>query len=55
MRFPCRHIDLTEGGETVNSFYEYGTEDELEVALGTWLRQKIQELEAEDRVHVQAA
>jgi hypothetical protein len=29
-RFPCRYIDLTGNGETVNSFYEYGTEEELE-------------------------
>lgn len=54
-RFPCRHIDLTEGGETVNSFYEYGTEEELESALSTWLKQTIRELESEESAHVQAA
>ncbi len=27
-RFPCRHILLTSRGETVNSFYEWGTEEE---------------------------
>ncbi|MGB7846563.1 MAG: hypothetical protein WBL63_13175 [Candidatus Acidiferrum sp.] len=43
--FPCRHIQLTERGETVNSFYEWGTEEELETALREWLRQAIRELE----------
>lgn len=54
-RFPCRHIDLTERGETVNSFYEYGTEDELETALCNWLKQTIRGLEAEDNARTQAA
>jgi len=54
-RFPCRHINLTERGETVNSFYEYGTQEELEAALGHWLRRTIQQLEAEESTHVQAA
>jgi len=44
--FPCRHILLTDQGETVNTFYEWGTEEELETALGTWLRRTIKELEA---------
>ena len=44
-RFPCRYIDLTGNGETVNSFYEYGTEQELEAALTGWLKKKIAELE----------
>lgn len=55
MRIPCRHIRLTDRGETVNSFYEWGTEEELEDALGGWLRRTIQELETEEHVHVQAA
>lgn len=46
-RFPCRHIDLTGNGETVNSFYEYGTEEELEAALTGWLKNRIEELEGE--------
>lgn len=44
-RFPCRHIRLTERGDTVNSYYEWGTDEELETALGGWLRRTIQELE----------
>jgi hypothetical protein len=38
----------------VHSFYEYGTEEELEAALGDWLRKRIRELE-NDRASGQAA
>lgn len=44
-QFPCRHIRLTERGDTVNSLYEWGTEEELETALDSWLSHTIQELE----------
>jgi len=54
-RFPCRYICLTERGETVNSFYEWGTEAELETALAGWLRRKIHELEAGERTTPQQA
>jgi hypothetical protein len=54
-RFPCRHIDLTDRGDTVNSFYEYGTEEELERAVGDWLRHKIQQLDSGDLANFQAA
>jgi hypothetical protein len=53
-RFPCRHIDLTGQGETINSFYEYGTEEELETALAGWLKRKIGELDGEGEEHEQA-
>jgi len=45
MRLPCRHIRLTDEGETVNTFYEWGTEEELEAALRSWLKRTIRELE----------
>jgi len=45
VRFPCRHILLTDQGETVNTFYEWGTEEELERALEGWLKRTILELE----------
>ena len=48
-RVPCRYIDLTGDGKTVNSFYEYGTEEELETALVGWLKRKIEELEGQAR------
>lgn len=49
-RFPCRHIPLTPRGETVNTFYEWGTEEELEAALGEWLRRTIQKMEKGEKV-----
>ncbi len=55
IKFPCRHIPLTLQGETVCSFYESGTQDELEEALGKWLRQIILDLEAETKSRSQVA
>jgi hypothetical protein len=43
--FP-RHILLTPRGETVNSFCQWGTEEELETALRAWLERSIREVEA---------
>jgi len=55
IRFPCRHIPLTATGETVNSFYEWGTDDELENALRGWLVETIAELESGKQAKVRAA
>jgi hypothetical protein len=54
-RVPCRHIVLTERGETVNSFYEWGTEEELETALAHWLRSTIALLEQSGQTHARVA
>jgi len=54
-KFPCRHIPLTARGETVHSFYEWGTEEELENAVREWLRETIKELEGGKKAEVQAA
>jgi hypothetical protein len=54
-RYPCRHILLTPRGETVNSFYAWGTEEELETALREWLRQTIRELEMGEKTEAQGA
>ena len=54
-QFPCRHIPLTQGGETVNSFYEWGTEEELENAVREWLLETIKELEGGKKAEGQAA
>jgi len=54
-QFPCRHIPLTPRGETVNSFYEWGTDEELEAALKEWLLGTIRELEGNQKAKVQAA
>jgi len=53
--FPCRHINLTLRGETVNSFYEWGTEEEMEAALKGWLKKTIQVLESGQRTLSQKA
>jgi hypothetical protein len=54
-RVPCRHIPLTQLGETVGAFYEWGTEQELEAALRNWLVQTIQNLETESKSSSQSA
>ena len=44
---PCIHIPLSINGETLESLYRTGTQQEIEVALGAWLRTTIHRLEAE--------
>jgi hypothetical protein len=46
-KIPCRHIPLTSHGETLDSLYACGTQQEIEEALAGWLRAMIQRLEAE--------
>jgi len=41
----CRYIPLNERGETIDSFYRFGTQDELELELGRWLKTTIEHLE----------
>jgi hypothetical protein len=43
---PCIHIPLSPGGQTLESLYSTGTQQEIEEALGVWLRTTIQKLEA---------
>jgi hypothetical protein len=45
---PCRHIPLTDKGETIDYFYRSGTQPELlklEEALADWLRKQISRIE----------
>lgn len=42
---PCRHIPLNEAGETVDSLYKTGTNEEMEQALQSWLLKSIKQLE----------
>lgn len=42
---PCRYIPLNEKGETIDSFYRFGTRDELEAALRRWLHSMIEQQE----------
>ena len=49
LAYPCRHIPLNASGESVAHFYECGTEAELEGALQGWLKEKIADLEAQEK------
>jgi hypothetical protein len=42
---PCRHIPLNERGETLESLYTTGTNEEVEDAVRSWLLRTIQQLE----------
>jgi len=42
---PCRLIPLTVKGETIDYFYRYGGQLELEEALAGWLRKQISQIE----------
>ncbi|MGB7281088.1 MAG: hypothetical protein WBE13_02405 [Candidatus Acidiferrum sp.] len=61
-KIACRYIPLNEKGETIDSFYRYGTRDEMEAALRGWLRNTIDCLErtetsqesGEVEIHVRA-
>jgi hypothetical protein len=44
-KIPCRFIRLNAKGETIDSLYRTGTEQELEATMGDWLRKTIHELE----------
>ncbi len=46
-QIPCRFIELTGNGITVDSLYRCGTAAESEEALRTWLHQRIHEIESE--------
>lgn len=46
-KIPCRHILLNDQGETVDSLYRWGTQQELEAAVEVWLRAAIEKLERE--------
>ena len=53
-KIPCRYILLSEHGETIDSFYRTGTQEELEAAVAQWLRTTIARLEREKRESVGA-
>jgi len=42
---PCCHIPLNELGETVDSLYRTGTNEEIEQTLQSWLLETIRQLE----------
>jgi hypothetical protein len=55
LAYPCRHIPLTGSGDSVAHFYECGTEEELEEALKSWLKEKIAELQEKEKGKTQSA
>jgi hypothetical protein len=44
---PCRHIPLTEKGETLDSLYRWSDQNEIENAMKRWLLATIGKLEIE--------
>lgn len=42
---PCRHIPFNESGETLNTLYNTGTNEEIQKTLREWLVKTIAELE----------
>ncbi|MGB8721788.1 MAG: hypothetical protein WA383_12110 [Terriglobales bacterium] len=42
---PYRHIPLIETGETLDSLYETGTNEDIEQTLRSWLLKTIRQLE----------
>jgi hypothetical protein len=44
---PCRHIQLTQAGDTLETLYRWGSQAEIEEVYGKWLRQMIHRLEDE--------
>jgi hypothetical protein len=44
---PCMHIPFLLNGQTLESLYRTGTQQEIEEALGAWLRATIRRLEAQ--------
>jgi hypothetical protein len=46
---PCRFVQLTASGLTVDSFYRYASAAETEDALRCWLQTQIQQIESELR------
>ena len=43
---PCRHIPFASG-ETLDSLYRYGDQEEIEAVVGSWLRATTQRLKEE--------
>lgn len=44
---PCHHVPLNATGETLDSLYRWGTEEERREALRSWLRETIGRIERE--------
>ena len=45
-KIPCRHIPLNVSGETLESLYQRSNQNEIEEAVGGWLRTLIHHVES---------
>jgi len=45
---PCHHIPLNREGETLDSLYRSGSQDDIEDSLAEWIRRTISGLECGD-------
>jgi hypothetical protein len=52
---PCTHIPMSLRGDTLDSLYRTGTQQEIEESVGAWLRTTIGGLEAEKSAQVAPA
>jgi hypothetical protein len=46
-KVPCRFIPLNTAGDTIDSLYRCGTQQELETTVAEWLRKTIRQIETE--------
>ena len=46
-KVPCRHIRVNGSGRTIDNLYRTGTQEEIEAAVKSWLKETIQRLERE--------
>jgi len=44
---PCRFIPLNETGETLDDLYSWGTQQDIDEAMRTWLVKTIKDLESQ--------
>jgi hypothetical protein len=44
---PCRFIAITKEGQTVEDLYRTGSQQEMEEALGHWLKEQIKKIQQE--------
>lgn len=43
---PCRFVELTSNGVTVDTLYRYATRSEMQEEVRRWLKERIEEIEA---------
>lgn len=48
-KVPCRYVRLNDRGDTIESLYRSGNQEELESTLRTWLTREIKKLEDAQR------